>query len=367
MTTFTISKDKNFLMLQDNTKTAPYKFDINTGIFYGLREKPIQKYPAGFPTWLKKNYYTNGILFLMHCIRTSPSRYDIDGDINTPNIFVQCANLFRIVDKLNSINYRPLNYNNSEFDKDSLTFIDDNFKDFSKYVRENGDRASLWDYKRKNEKILWAKKHNLKPDDYITTDIINMLYNNRTYYDDTKIPYILSYIRRGLLDWFNGWNDEWSAFSKVSSYFNMCEVMEKEPEKGDFFRLYINTYREYQLAKTEIDTRAIQKNLAKHPALAFENDDFKVVIPKDVQDFKAEADAMHNCVYSMYMNRVVNGSTNVVFVRMKNDIDTPYITCEVNNSGRIVQYLASYNRSVQDVNASEFRTAYQSHLWNNWL
>ena len=366
MSTFTITKEKNFLMIQDDAKTVPYKFDVNTGVFYGLREKPIQKYPAGFPTWLKKNYYTNGILFLMHCIRINPYNYDIHGDINTLDIFTQCANLFRIVDKLNSINYRPHNYSSSEFNKESLSFIDNNFKDFSKYVRENGDNASLWDYKRKNEKILWNKEHNLKPDDYITPDIISMLYNHRSEYDNTKIPYILSYIRKGLFDWFNGYNDEWSAFSKVSSYFNMCEAMEKEPEKGDFFRLYINTYREYQLAKTEIDTKAIQKNLAKHPALAFENDNFKVIIPKDVQDFKTEADAMHNCVYSMYMSRVVNGSTNVVFVRVKDDINTPYITCEVDNYGRIIQYLASYNRPVLDTDASEFKTAYQRHLYNNW-
>lgn len=368
MSTFTITKNKNFLMIQDDAKTAPYKFDINTGILYGLREKPIQKYPAGFLIWLKKNYYTNGILFLIHCIRTSPYRYDIHGEdaVSAPLALVQCANLFKIVDKLNSINYRPRNYSNSEFDKESLTFIDNHFKDFSKYVRENGDRASLWDYKRKNEKKIWIKEHNLVPNDYITEDIINQLYNNRSYYDNTKLSYVLSYIRKGLFDWFNGYNEEWRALDKVNSYFNMCEDMGKEPEKGDFFRLYINTYREYQLAKTEIDTRAIQKNLAKHPALAFEDDNFKVIIPKDVQSFKTEADAMHNCVYSMYMNRVVNGSTNVVFVRAKNDINTPYITCEVDNYGRIIQYLASYNRPVLDTDASEFKTAYQRHLCNNW-
>ena len=367
MSTFTITKEKNFLMIQDSAKTTPYKFDINTGIFYGLREKPIQKYPTGFPTWLRENYYTNKILFLMHCIKTSPSRYDIYGnDTNTLNALTQCANLFRIVDKLNSINYCPRNCYDSDFSKENLIFIDDNFKDFSKYVRENGENAFLWDYKRKNEKKIWIKEHNLIPDDYITTDIIDTLFQYRADYDNTKIPYVLHYIRRGLFDWFNGYNETWSALRKVNSYFDMCEAMEKEPEKGDFFRLYINTYREYQLAKTEIDTKAIQKNLAKHPALAFENDNFKIVIPKDVQDFKTEADAMHNCVYSMYMNRVVNGSTNVVFVRMKNNIDTPFITCEVDNHGRIIQYLASFNRCVHDTDALEFRMAYQRHLLQNW-
>lgn len=55
-------------------------------------------------------------------------------------------------------------------------------------------------------------------------------------------------------------------------------------------------------------------------------------------------------------------STHVVFIRKKSDIDTPYITCEVNNCGNIIQYLTRFNRYVEDDNAMAFKIAYQEFL-----
>ena len=45
MENITISKDKNFILMQIDGKTKPYRFDINTGIIYGLRNSVIQKMP----------------------------------------------------------------------------------------------------------------------------------------------------------------------------------------------------------------------------------------------------------------------------------------------------------------------------------
>ena len=43
MKNVTISKDKNFVLMQLEGATKPYKLDINTGIVYGLRGNAIQK------------------------------------------------------------------------------------------------------------------------------------------------------------------------------------------------------------------------------------------------------------------------------------------------------------------------------------
>lgn len=369
MANFTVSKDKNFLLLQDTSKTNPYRFDINTGIFYGLSGRPLQKSPSGFPTWLRQNYYTTGTLFLMYCIKEEPRNYGIDSG-SALSVLADFANLFQIADKLDSIGYRSHNYSCSEYTLDNLLFINDNFKDFAKYVRENGDDASLYNYRQQNEKKIWMKRYNVTPDEHISETTINNLYEYRNQYNNNRLPLILSYFRKGVLDWFASqdrrFDGFWEAIQKIDLYFRMCNALEKEPEKGDFFRNYINTYREYKLAKERIDACAIQKHLAKHPELNFENEKFKIVIPQSRDDFKHEADAMHNCVYSMYMSRVIDGRTNVVFVRKKSDINSPYITCEVNNWGGIVQYLASCNNRVCDADALEFKRLYKAHLENNW-
>jgi hypothetical protein len=70
-------------------------------------------------------------------------------------------------------------------------------------------------------------------------------------------------------------------------------------------------------------------------------------------------------VFSMYLDKVVNGETHVVFVRRKDNPTQSLITCEVRN-GRILQFLERYNCSPSDPALIAFRTAYQTHLYNLW-
>jgi hypothetical protein len=64
----------------------------------------------------------------------------------------------------------------------------------------------------------------------------------------------------------------------------------------------------------------------------------------------------------MYMERVYNKQTHVVAVRRKADLENAFITCEVDNNGQIIQYLARFNRQPAETDAIKFRTEYQAHL-----
>lgn len=82
-----------------------------------------------------------------------------------------------------------------------------------------------------------------------------------------------------------------------------------------------------------------------------------------MEDFHKEAEAQHNCIERMYMNRVVDGVTHVVVVREKSDPDASLITCEVTNDGRINQYLYKFNEHVRlDDPLYDLRDEYQKHL-----
>ena len=100
----------------------------------------------------------------------------------------------------------------------------------------------------------------------------------------------------------------------------------------------------------------------KKAPLFFEDENFTVLIPTTADEFKEEADYQQNCVFRLYYPRVRNCETHVVFIRKKSDINTPYITCEVNNAGTIVQYLTRFNHNVTDDNAKAFGIAYQEYL-----
>lgn len=62
---------------------------------------------------------------------------------------------------------------------------------------------------------------------------------------------------------------------------------------------------------------------------------YTFVLPKELQELKAEGKALSHCVGS-YADRVARGDTVILFVRQKEKVDNPLYTLEIKN-GKIVQ------------------------------
>lgn len=69
---------------------------------------------------------------------------------------------------------------------------------------------------------------------------------------------------------------------------------------------------------------------------------YTFVLPKELQELKAEGKALSHCVGS-YADRVARGETVIVFVRQKEKVDNPLYTLEIKN-GKIVQLRGMKNR-----------------------
>lgn len=143
----------------------------------------------------------------------------------------------------------------------------------------------------------------------------------------------------------------------LNNYVNMANLLGKEPIWKNLFLQVGYMAREYSLRKVEL-TEEYQTNAP----LFFEDDNFITVIPTKAEEFQEEANKQHNCVYSMYYEKVCKRSTHVVFIRRKKNPEKSYITCEVDNNGNIKQYLARFNKEVADTNAISFRAKYQNYL-----
>lgn len=367
---YIMTREKNIISFLAEDKAKPYKFDVNTGVFYGLSGKPSKSCPTGFSGWLNSHRNDSNVLFLLYLARSYPNNFDIGWHVPSMNALSQLAELFRIVDKLESIGFTDRN----EYSKENLLMVDKNFKDFAKYVRDNPN-ASIYHYKTVEAKSRWLIRHKLIVDDHLTDEVIEMLWKYQNYYDDSKTPLVAYYITHGLYDFFNlepqstHYSDNsnmTSMFKKIKEYFDICDKLEVQPRKEDFYRSYVNLRRTYMMNRNEIDFKALTAQYAKHPALAYENDLFKVVIPTTREDFLKEANAQQNCVYTYYLKRVVKGETNIVFIRRKDNLDKPYITCEVENTGRIRQYLGFANSYVSNEAARHFQDEYCAHLLKNW-
>ena len=100
--------------------------------------------------------------------------------------------------------------------------------------------------------------------------------------------------------------------------------------KHDNLSVYISLIKDRYTFKQFINS------LKKVKDLEFNDDNYCVVIPKGPNDLIEEGNALHHCVGG-YVRSVAEGQTNIVFIRKKDEIDTPFFTVEVSNKGNIEQ------------------------------
>jgi hypothetical protein len=178
-----------------------------------------------------------------------------------------------------------------------------------------------------------------------------------------NLPYTLYYLSHGLVDVVGST----VSAGLLTQFFDYCETTGIKPQKSDFYRQFLDVKRTYIANKKQYDMVALANNYAsKKNALLFEDDTFKVIIPTTTEEFQAEGDAQHNCVYSIYLEKCIKNTTHVVFVRRKDALDKSFITCEVDKRGNIIQYLGQYNGWVSDPDAVSFQKRYQDWLIKNW-
>ena len=356
---FSFSRDKGVIIIEDTATEKTYRFDINTATMYNPANKPMKACPVGLGKFLNYNFDVDCVLRLFDRIRRSPYDYGIPVGQTLRDISMmrEVADLFRIVDKINSLNAEIDSWYG--FDPKRLREIDKNFKDFARYCRET-ERPSIFDYFSRGGMPAFARRYNL--DRYHLTEEDKLfMWKHREEFEEAQIPVIAYHLSRGLLEFLGA-----STQSYLRNFFSLCDKLEIEPPKEDFYRTFINLKREYEMRKKEIDGRALKRNYnKKRDALSFEFGNYTVVIPSSADDFKDEADQQHNCVYSSYLSRVVEGDTYVVFIRLKNALDKSVITCEIRN-GQIRQYLTRFNQRTLDTELCEFRAEYQKHLTENW-
>jgi hypothetical protein len=87
-------------------------------------------------------------------------------------------------------------------------------------------------------------------------------------------------------------------------------------------------------------------NLEKLLGLEQTIGNYTFVLPKELQELKAEGKALSHCV-GTYADRVARGETVIVFVRQKEKVDNPLYTLEIKN-GKIVQLRGKQNRDASE-------------------
>lgn len=370
---FTFTCDKNMIYFLAEGKEKPYSFDINTGIFYGMMNKPVKNFPSGFFTWLDRflmdnyiteNKTTNNVFLVLNRINNYPNYFNLNEC--TPETITDVSQYFIVANRLENIGYHFKN--SAEISVRNLQVVDKQFKTFVKYIHENS-KGNLQEFCYVWLKQKWFEEFGLNKDTRLSNSMKDTLYDYSSNFSKKEIPYAIYYLSHGLIDFYQAEEDDRGCrdmMHKMMDYFKLCRVMDSEPEKNNFFRIYIDAVHTYNTNKKSYDRKAVKAFYAQQPALSYENENLQVVIPTTAKAFKAEGEAQHNCVYNSYWPSVKNMETYVVFIRDKKNLEKSYITCEVDLQGRIVQYLTTCNAHVRDEIGKQFFKEYTKHLAENW-
>lgn len=131
---------------------------------------------------------------------------------------------------------------------------------------------------------------------------------------------------------------------KDQNYARMMRTISGKFDK--YPRNFLTTHkiasRNYDRFKKEFNEDLFAKTFNHNMECKIDN--YVFICPKVTQDIKDEAVAMNNCVAS-YIDDVINGYCNILFMRNADKPDESLVTLEVVN-GKIVQAKRRYNTDV---------------------
>lgn len=343
------SKERNFIIINLDGVAGAYRLDINTGIYYGIRGKPIKTCPRACD--IRRVFYnaSGNVAQLLYWMFNSTKTEK----------YPEMVKALQAADKIDALGIVSLGLSVASYE-----FIGDNFKNFVAYVRElqEGESFSFREFQQRVgfEK---AKKEYGSALDQLNCEMYTTLKHNYPEISKEEIAASAYYLVRGKY-----WDYHRGDVDYLVDYFRMCKVMDKTPEKvNNFMREFCETKKLYELRKTEYDNKRMALNYAKQEkAWQFEYGNHIVIIPTSAQDIITEGEQMHHCVGS-YVNSVVNNTTYICFIRHKDSPDTPYITCQVHTDGRIGQYFLAYDRYIYLEEDRAFQSAFRDYLRSVWI
>lgn len=183
---------------------------------------------------------------------------------------------------------------------------------------------------------LWAMLYNLTPQDYYG------------YYDNShRLVNVFNYDLKALLKYidylctFEGLTAGINIIREIGDYANMMRNISEKYEK--YPRYFLSTHkiaaRNYERLKHQFNESIFARQIK--PEYEITHKDYKFFYPRCTQDIKDEAVQQSNCVAS-YINRVIDGNCDILFLRKKDAPTKSVVTIEVRN-GKIVQAFQAYN------------------------
>lgn len=195
---------------------------------------------------------------------------------------------------------------------------------------------------------------------YVTLNFVDFLLNDHHYTVKGLVDYMDYLMTYEALD--NGAN----LMRELGDYVDMMSRL--SPRLDKYPRHFLTTMkiasRNYARLKIKFNEDDFARQIK--PDMEYKTGDYVFVYPKTTQDIKNEAAQQQNCVAS-YIQKVLDGQCDILFLRNKNAPNESLVTIEVRN-GRIVQAKQKYNREItadQQAAVDAWNRYYKNKLKSN--
>lgn len=317
-------KERNLFIATEGNKVKG-QYDSATGTYYGVKGTPIKTMPGAFKDSIYSYIFTSHQWIISH---------------TTDETLTRALSRWECLASLGLYTT----------DHDILTDADYNFpvlkKGLVNYIKEHTDIPCYSEELRKKYELsINCPEYNMLTESTLIV-VDKILFGDDDYINYTSIPaeWLIKAMLKFQLDDIPYLGiHPWAFVGYLNDYYKHCTVLGIEPTitKNMFTTMghTAHLYENYRKANMSSNI----KKFNDIPELYYENDTYIVRPLLSAEEFHIEAEAQHNCVERLYMEKVADGCTHVVTVRKKNNPTQSLITCEISNDFRIIQYYAKYN------------------------
>lgn len=366
-----LKKEKNFI-IYEKEKGKIYKLDINKGVWYGLKGQELTNVP---PLFKKELEIYSGDNVLIKCLKETTNwnycsckrattEYSdnltmLDKVIN----FLSTINKVLAITQINNSNLLCLKDNDylkkyGKELKEKLAEIEDDtiyLNTICNQAREIEERKALLIYKQnEDDKIVLGYT-----DDWYFRFLQDVIYQKRYYSKASEWILQNSNTVNKAIYWYlreykycpecrNHISEFVYALDNLAGYLEPFNKTLDDIDKHHFITQYIQYHRDYEANRDKFENEKLAK--IDYSKWFFEDDTYITVFPKSKQDFITEGQKQNNCVggYSSY---VLEGYRIVTFIRRKDNIEKPLVTCDICNINKgctpyINQFLKAHNNYI---------------------
>lgn len=171
------------------------------------------------------------------------------------------------------------------------------------------------------------------------------LINTYKYDYKSLLDYIFDYLPNRENYTLNNYN-----IRDLEDYANMQSVMSKNGKFNKYPR-YLKTVHDitvgnYNMFKKEYSDELFGNRIDNKLEYMNEKEKYIIKVPQCCNDVKQEGVQMHNCVGS-YIDKIIDGNTQIVFLRNKKDSNKSLATVEIKNN-KLCQAFRSYNTKLTE-------------------